>query len=219
MGCGRVCPGKNREKAFDLSAPRSSIQAGVRSVLGRQASSLPTRGQGVHGSKRWLPVKELLEEYVPRVYRFALRLTRDAHAAEDLTQETLLRAWRRRELLRDPRAARVWLFRITANLWRDQLRRGQSLVARAAPLAEDPASAALTPDGQMEKQEDVCRALAALDALPPRQREVLYLSACEGLTTEEIAGVLGIRVEAVKANVCLARKKLRHQLKDLFESL
>src|SRR5712692_4928022 len=100
-------------------------------------AGLLSRGASVHRPRQCRPVKNLLEEYVPRVYRFALRLTNDPHAAEDLTQETLLRAWRRRGLLRDPRAARVWLFRITANLWRDQLRRDRCRVARAGPLPED----------------------------------------------------------------------------------
>ena len=76
-------------------------------------------------------MSDRLEAWVPRVYRFALRLCNDPDAAADLTQETFLRAWRRRDRLRDERAARVWLFRIAANLWRDQLRRGRSPVARA----------------------------------------------------------------------------------------
>src|SRR5690348_5337242 len=89
----------------------------------------PTRGRG-----RGYAVSDILEEWVPRVYRFALRLSNDLHTAEDLAQETFLRAWRHRERLRDKRAARVWLFRITANIWRDQLRRTRSLVARAGSL-------------------------------------------------------------------------------------
>lgn len=160
-------------------------------------------------------MRELLQAYLPRVYRFAWRLTNDPHAAEDLTQETFLRAWRQRHRLRDPGAARVWLFRITANLWRDQLRRRQSPVARAGPLGEGQPSAARPPDVKLVQQEAVGRALEALNALPPRQRQVLYLSACEDLAAADIATVLGISAEAVKANLSLARKKLREQLQDL----
>jgi RNA polymerase sigma-70 factor (ECF subfamily) len=164
-------------------------------------------------------VKDLLEEYVPRIYRFALRLTHDPHAAEDLTQETVLRAWRGRGQLRHPQAARVWLFRITVNLWRDQLRRGQCRVAQAEPLPDDQAAHTPTPDCLAAGQEDVRRALAALDRLPERQREVLYLNACEGLSAAEIATVLGVHYDAVKASLSLARKKLREQLHDMFEDL
>ena len=52
-------------------------------------------------------------------------------------------------------------------------------------------------------------ALAQLDTLPERQREVLYLSACEGLEHEEIAEVLGCTRDAVKTNLSLARRKMR----------
>lgn len=161
----------------------------------------------------------LLEEFVPRVYRFALRLTGDPHAADDLAQETMLRAWRSRGRLRHPQAARVWLFRIAVNLWRDQLRRGRSSVARAGPLPEDHPGRTPAPDRQASGHDDLRRALAALDRLPERQREVLYLNACEGLPAADIAAVLGIQGDAVKASLSLARKKLREELHDLFEDL
>ena len=162
-------------------------------------------------------MRKLLQEYVPNVYRFALRLTRDPHAAEDLTQEAFLRAWRSRGLLRDPHTARVWLFRIAANLWRDQLRRKKLAVGRAGPLPEQVAGWQATPQRQVDDQDDLRRALEAMEGLPERQREVLYLSACEGLSAAEVAAVLDVSADSVKANLCLARKKLRQQLKDLYE--
>jgi RNA polymerase sigma-70 factor, ECF subfamily len=164
-------------------------------------------------------VRTRLEEYVPRVYRLALRLTHDPHQAEDLTQETFLRAWKGQRELREPRAARVWLFRILVNLWRDQLRRSRSPVSQAGMLPPDQRGATLPPERQAALSEDARRALQALDELPGRQRDVVYLSACEELTGAEIASVLGISTEAVKANLCAARKKLRQRLRDLFEDL
>lgn len=76
----------------------------------------------------------LLEQLVPRVYGFALRLTGNLHAAEDLTQETFLRACRKAASLQDERRLRVWLFQIAVNLWRDQLRRRRLAPERAGPL-------------------------------------------------------------------------------------
>jgi RNA polymerase sigma-70 factor (ECF subfamily) len=162
-------------------------------------------------------VNDLLQEYVPRVYRFALRLTHDPHAAEDLTQETFLRAWRRRKLLRNPQALQVWLFRIAANLWRDQLRHGKLPVARASCLPEEIAANGPTAQQRIDDEEDLRRALDAMEALPERQREVLYLNACEGLSAADISLILRISLSAVKASLSLARKKLREKLKDLFE--
>jgi RNA polymerase sigma-70 factor (ECF subfamily) len=156
-------------------------------------------------------VSELLEEWAPRVYRFALRLCEDAHAAEDLTQETLLRAWRHRKRLRDPRAGGVWLFRIAANLWRDQLRRGRCRVARAEPLQDRPGPTP-PPERLAAGREEVERALDVLRELPPRQRQILYLSACEELSTADISAILGGSPAAIKASLSLARKKMRERL-------
>lgn len=158
----------------------------------------------------------LLEKWVPSIYRFALRLSNDSQTAEDLTQETFLRAWRRRRTLQDARAARAWLFRITANLWRDQLRRNRSPVARAGFLEDDEPGSTHPPERMVAGKEDLARALKAMDALPSRQRHVLYLSACEGLASGEIAEILDISPDAVKANLSLARKKMRLQLCDSF---
>ncbi len=114
----------------------------------------------------------------------------DVHQAEDLSQEALLRAWRRRWRLRDPRRARVWLLSITVNLWRDEVRRRNRRPARTALLAEDQPGTNVAPAQQLIDRDDVKRALDAMDELPSRQREVLYLHACESLSLAEIAGVL-----------------------------
>jgi RNA polymerase sigma-70 factor (ECF subfamily) len=172
------------------------------------------------GQGRGYGVSNFLEEWAPRVYRFALRLSNDPHVAEDLAQETFLRAWRNRECLRDERAARVWLFRITANLWRDQLRRNRSPVARANTLRfhcqVDAIDRSFVPvERLLVGREELQRALEMLNDLPARQKEVLYLNACEGMSSREIAGVLGITREAVKASLSLARKRMRELLGDL----
>jgi RNA polymerase sigma-70 factor (ECF subfamily) len=159
-------------------------------------------------------VSDRLEEWLPQVYRFARRLTADADAAEDLAQETLLRAWRHRSRLRDQGSARVWLFRIAANLWRDGLRRKRLPTAHAGPVDDVPDSPR-PPERCAVGREDLARALAALDRLPPRQRDVLYLLACEGLSIAEIATVLRTSPAAAKASLSVARKKLREQLPDL----
>ena len=156
-----------------------------------------------------------LEELVPNVWRFALQLTGDVHQADDLTQETMLRAWRHRQRLRDTRSARRWLFNIAANLWRDEKRRERVHRKYIALAADDQQVANPTADQQLVDREDVSRALHAMEDLPSRQREVLYLYSCEALSLAEIANVLSIRSDAVKASLSLARKKMRRELQDL----
>ena len=155
-----------------------------------------------------MPLEEILSECVPRVFRFALRLTLDRHRAEDLTQETFLRAWRGRADLRDERAARLWLLQIARNLWRDELRRGQRDVLEAG-RPEEYEELRPRPEQAASEREELAHALAGLDSLPPRQREVLYLVAVEGLSLSEVSQMLEISRNAAKVNLCLARKAMR----------
>jgi RNA polymerase sigma factor (sigma-70 family) len=159
---------------------------------------------------------DAIEEHVGSVYRYALRLTRRPDLAEDLTQETLLRGWRSRHKLRDERAARVWLFRITTNLWTDQLRRGQ---CHLESLGNEQPCPRPSPAATSDLQENVRMALAAMDELPQRQRQVLYLLTCENMAHCEVATILGISESAVKANLSLARKEMRLRLKNIYEEV
>lgn len=158
---------------------------------------------------------ELFEEYVPRVYLFALRLTGNREEAEELTQETFLQAIEHRASLRDPAAVRAWLFTIAVNRWRSGLRHKEREERLTSGASELGARRAPLPEEELVIQEDLRRVRDAMDGLPARQREVLYLHACEGFTLQAIADILGIRPEAVKASLSLARKRMRQHLKDL----
>ena len=112
-------------------------------------------------------------------------------------------------------AAKTWLFTIAANMWRSGLRRkgreerfvrgAEDLGRRQAPL----------PDEEIIVKEDLRRVRETMDSLPDRQREVLYLHACEGFSLPEIAEILALSPQAVKASLSLARKRMRQQLQDL----
>ena len=158
---------------------------------------------------------ELLAVHADVVYRYALRLVRNAQLAEDLTQETFLRGWRQRAKLREPAAARVWLLRIATNLHRDGLRTARP----TAELEVEPACSALGAAGQLEQQETVTAVLATLDALPPRQRQAIHLVTIEQLSNEEAAEVLEISVEALRASLSLARRTMRERLKPIDDEL
>ena len=155
-----------------------------------------------------MPPWEHLETLIPGLYRFALRLSGQRERAEDLTQEALLKAWRKRGQLRDGPSARVWLIRILVNLWRDQVRQSnhRPVLESTAESVVDPAP---EPSQTLEDREELHEVLKVLEQLPPRQREVLHLSAVEEFRVAEIAEVLGISPNAVKVNLCEARKKMR----------
>ena len=217
--------GRQRKEWFltahqgDLTSPKS--QEYPLPVRNSHVLHIGTRGAEDNvtpdGMKRGPPeaVGFLLEEHAARVWRFALRLTGDAHQAEDLAQDALLRAWQHRWRLRDPSRARVWLFQITVNLWRDQMRRTSRRPECTNDTAVDQLCVNIDPAQALVIEENVRRTLIAMDQLPTRQREVLHLHACESLSLAEIAEILGIRTEAVKASLCLARKSMRRKLNEL----
>jgi RNA polymerase sigma-70 factor (ECF subfamily) len=159
---------------------------------------------------------DAVQQHAGSVYRYALRLAGRADLAEDLAQETLLRAWRNRDKLRDPRVARVWLLRIATNVWMDHLRKAR---LRPRVLESEPPCPRLTAAATVRERENVERALAAMDTLPPRQRQVLYLITCEELSHAEVAEILAIDLPAVKASLSLARKEMRQRLRDVYEQV
>jgi RNA polymerase sigma-70 factor (ECF subfamily) len=159
---------------------------------------------------------DAVEEHVGAVYRYALRLARRPDLADDLTQETLLRAWRGRQQLRDPQVARVWLLRIATNVWNDHLRQAKfrPRVLEAEPPCRNP-----TPAERSTDLENVKLALAAMDELPSRQRQVLYLITCEGLSPADVCEILQIAPSAMKASLSLARQEMRRRLRDLYDEV
>lgn len=157
-------------------------------------------------------MRELLEQHVPAVYRFALRLARNSHAAEELTQETMLRAWKHRGKLAEADTARPFLLRIAINLWRDELRRNSVRRSAASQGPLDASRPRVEPAEQLARQEAADEALAALDRLPHRQQQVLYLSACEDLSIGDIARVLDITAGAARSSLSLARHEMRRLL-------
>jgi RNA polymerase sigma-70 factor (ECF subfamily) len=157
-----------------------------------------------------------IEEHVASVYRYALRLTGRPESAEDLVQETLLRGWRKRHSLQNGRAIRVWLLKIATNLWTDQIR---SRPPQHEAFIDERACERPLPLDAADHRENVRLALAAMDELPDRQRQVLYLTTCEGLARAEVATVLDISDASVKSNLSLARKEMRRRLKELYEEM
>ena len=151
----------------------------------------------------------LVLELLPDALRFATRLTGDTDAAEDVLQDSLVRASRSWRAFRQESSLRTWLFRIVINVFRDRL--------AARPPAES------LPEGlQDDRQMDVSTlAMAAelgriiareVSALPPRQREVLVLLSYEQLEPFEVASLLDISVANVHATMHAARTRLHKRL-------
>lgn len=138
------------------------------------------------------------------LYRFAFWLARDASVAEDVVQETLLRAWRSLESLSDDGAVKPWLMTIArrehARL--HERKRLETIDVDSLARAEDPAL------GRTDDQESADVREAILN-LPDEFREPLVLQVLMGCTTDEIAAHLGLTNGAVLTRLCRARQRLR----------
>jgi RNA polymerase sigma-70 factor (ECF subfamily) len=149
-------------------------------------------------------VRRGLESLIPALRRFARALARDAETADDLVQDTLVRALRAEHLFHGG-DLRTWLFTILLNLDRNR-RRG---LARRPVLAViedvDPAGEPGT-DGS---GRDIERGLALL---PSEQRELLILVTLEGLSYREAADVQGVPIGTVMSRLSRARSTLRGHL-------
>lgn len=190
----------------DVADPASGVPS-------RRAAGAPAPG-GASGRREvgdelpgW---EQIVAEHSARVYRLAYRLTGNQHDAEDLTQETFVRVFRSLSTY-TPGTFEGWLHRITTNLFLDQVRRRKRL--RIEPWGDETerleGARTATPERAFEHgnlDHDVQR---ALDALPPEFRVAVVLCDLEGLSYEEIAVTLGIKLGTVRSRIHRGRAQLR----------
>ena len=157
--------------------------------------------------------EDVVEQHSARVYRLAYRLTGNAHDAEDLTQEVFVRVFRSLSSY-TPGTFEGWLHRITTNLFLDQARRKAKI--RFDALAEDAESRmpgrAPSPDSQVHDRLFDDDVEAALADLPPDFRAAVVLCDIEGLTYDEIADVLHLKLGTVRSRIHRGRTMLRKAL-------
>ena len=172
--------------------------------------------QAQRGSRRALAV--LVEQHESGLVRFARRLV-GAEAADDLVQETLLRATQSIQRLAEPARFGPWLYGIAANLakkaWQRRARWPLSLDRLSAtypdvPWLAAPASVAYEgPELLFEEREQAARLAAAVNELPGHLRRVLVLHYLDGLSYAEVAAALNVPVSTVKGRLFKSRARLR----------
>ena len=164
-----------------------------------------------------LPVQERLSDELhaaliaelPHLRRFSYYLTRGSERADDIAQETLVRAVRHIAGLRPDSNLRAWLFTIARNVARNEARRQRrSPVDPNTDIADLQPSQAQSQDATIELRE----MHAAVLRLPPAFRQTLYLCAIEGLSYEDAAQVMEVPIGTVRSRLSRARLALERDL-------
>ncbi|HEB99741.1 MAG TPA: RNA polymerase sigma factor [Thiotrichales bacterium] len=152
--------------------------------------------------------RERLDANRDRLYRIAYSWCHDPALADDLVQETLEKALKKGNQLRDPKAMDTWLYSILNNCWRDHFRRSRETV----DIDEVPFASDSSPEEESHSHLVAHQVRQAIETLPLGQRQVLTLVDLEGCSYIEVANILEIPVGTVMSRLCRARRALKERL-------
>jgi RNA polymerase sigma-70 factor (ECF subfamily) len=171
---------------------------------------------------------EIVNRYADKIYRLALRITRNPNDAEEVLQEVFLTLIEKLNTFRGGSKFSTWLYRVAANESYIQFRSekkygGNTSLEDYVSYDEDGALRGVRmkdwsdrPDELFLSKEGMEKIETAVNGLPVAYRIVFHLRDVEGLTTQEVANVLGLSITAVKSRVRRARLFLRDKLSDYF---
>jgi RNA polymerase sigma-70 factor (ECF subfamily) len=163
----------------------------------------------------------LMRLHQRRVYRLLLGMLRDPEAADTLTQECFLRAWRKRSSFRGEASVATWLLRIAVNLARDHARNRRLAFWRrlfsappedARAQAEQLPSLRAGPEQALLARQELDAVWSVVEALPQQQRAVFLLRFVDEMSLEEIAQALGLRVGSVKSHLFRALSTVKNKI-------
>jgi RNA polymerase sigma-70 factor, ECF subfamily len=153
-------------------------------------------------------------EYASPIYNYALRMVGDPDRAEDITQDTFIKAYRKLGTLADAASTRSWLYRIATNTAIDEMRRRR----HTAPMDAGEDRPIEQPDSGPGPETQVLSGLLderisrALLRLKPSHRQCLILSDVEDMSAAQVGEVLGMSNGAVRVLLCRARGEMRRLL-------
>ncbi|HWN41745.1 MAG TPA: sigma-70 family RNA polymerase sigma factor [Thermoanaerobaculia bacterium] len=168
--------------------------------------------------------EDLYQRYYRPVVAFFLRRGVPIEESRDLAQETFLRVFKNMDSFRGESAVETWLFQIAGNLYKNTLRSLQAQKRDAQEVSLESAEAGVVE--LRSKEGDALRGIlteersrllrAALEDLPPQMRQAVYLRVDGDLKYREIAELMHVSIETVKAHLYQARQHLRDRLGDYF---
>ena len=167
--------------------------------------------------------EELYARYERPVYRFVYHMLRNADDADDVKQDTFVKAYRTLPGFRGECSLQTWLLKIAGNLCRDRIksqsRRGEmELLPEYEGSLPDRSSFGSDPAHQMERKFMQGAVHRVLGGLPQPQRELIVLRDLEGLSYQQIAEVLGCSVASVKLRLFRARRGFKDRMESLLKA-
>ncbi|HET9503181.1 MAG TPA: RNA polymerase sigma-70 factor [Hymenobacter sp.] len=150
----------------------------------------------------------LFRHYSALVYRFAFSYLKSRPAAEEIVQECFIKIWEKRAQLRDDVPLKGYLFTTAHHAVLNELRRDQHHLRLHGEVAAAAGPASVANEAEYQEMEALYQ--AALNRLPPKQREVFVLSRQLGLSYPEIAARQGVSVKTVEAHIMQALKTMRN---------
>lgn len=164
----------------------------------------------------------LVDRHARTIFRMAYRMTGSAEDADDVVQETFMRAFRKLDRFRADAAFATWIYRIGMNCGRDYLRSRKrapvELVDPADQLSERAMSVGPMQETNMNRIEIRRKLRAAMEELSGNERTAFVMRHFEGMSIEEIGEALGTRTNATKHTIFRAVRKLRESLGPLVEA-
>ena len=150
----------------------------------------------------------LVVEHGDAIYRLALSIVRDRSLAEDVAQDTLVKAWVALPTFRGEASMRSWILRITHNTAISTLRSRRAVSVDPAELPEPVTVPERSVENRVQSTETVDAFVEALDTLDPLSRSIVVLRELEGLPYEEICELLDVPLPTVKTRLLRARRRL-----------
>jgi RNA polymerase sigma-70 factor (ECF subfamily) len=159
-------------------------------------------------------LRELIDEHAAAVYQLAYGILHDRGLAEDVVQETMIKAWRSLDGFRGDAALRTWVLRIAHNTAIDALRRRRDRAVAPEDLPEQAPGTVVTagaddPADRADGRSDLATLREALSQLDQLSRSIVVLREIEGMSYAQIAETLDISVALVKTRLLRARRTLQ----------
>lgn len=167
----------------------------------------------------------IVNRYKDRLYNFVIRFVGDQQTAEDIVQETFLRAFRNRGSFQAIAKFSTWIYTIAGNLAKSELRRRKRWRFLSLGTQDETGKTFELPDTRSQPDSDTDTSLAemrideAVARLPERYREAVILRDIDGLDYDEIAAIVGCPLGTVKSRINRGRLRLQEDLGDLAGSL